>query len=474
MKRSTFILVLGFSAAIIVAIVAPVSIIYASVRNDKNPVTPPPENETENQDYNLTNETDNLPNNNIDALQPNNNQQNPYIAYLNSVFSELIYADPDRCRNGYAPVCGDCWCGMDDNEQNTTCPPFPDGFVDGCTDTERRLRLLSTYKKYVREEVPDDYLVAHLNADRLPSLRPMPTDSTELTSEFRMSSPLVIDVSENRDGTNMMACNPFGDVSDLYNNPFKDLPRCFSFPGERSDNVYNESEAVCAFKITGTTSSAANDLDDIDNTLLGGACSESGETLYVLQTLSSADSAVNNTNLQIAHHGSCGQCSTAQDFAAFLDNPDSFYASSVACIIGSVMSANPGTIDGDSTLFPVYYSCYRELGMSEGCSFALASVIFGTSFFCDEGCASSFLATSFQGDSRYWLGGPPPTCKKHGCDTCIDNSNMFGLSSIVGAYHQTGRSISGILVDHPYKCQNVKGVDTDILILDPCGDFGNT
>ena len=123
------------------------------------------------------------------------------------------------------------------------------------------------------------------------------------------------------------------------------------------------------------------------------------EVIYEPQTLALNEALAENT--EIVHSGSCGMCSTAQDVVALVENIDSWYATSNACVIASVVGSGTN-VTGDTSLFKEYYSCYHDvLGNSAACSMALATLVLGTSLFCDW--QGSIFDTIFKtGDSRFW------------------------------------------------------------------------
>ena len=62
------------------------------------------------------------------------------------------------------------------------------------------------------------------------------------------------------------------------------------------------------------------------------------EVIYESQTLALDEALAFPENAEVVHSGPCGMCSTAQDLVALIGNIDSWYATSNACIIASVMA----------------------------------------------------------------------------------------------------------------------------------------
>lgn len=338
-----------------------------------------------------------------------NTQKDELFMYLMTLYAAPEINETERCRNGYASSCGECWCAADDDwsgdEGEFTCPPYPTGWIDSCTPSERKLKVSSHFKSYIRTDSSST-----ANEDRLPII----ADYYSQTE-----SPLVIPTS---DGENVTPCNPFGKSVD-YANPFADLPPCFDFEADIDENVEN---AVCVFKFT------------------GGANEVTPQTLALDEALASAE------NTEIIHSGPCGMCSTPQDVVSLLERTDSWYATSNSCVIASVMASGT-TVYGDTSLFKHYFSCYHEiLGNSVSCSMILAAVVLGTSMFCDW--QDSIFDTMFQtGDARFWYGGKAPTCTSldNGC-SIVSVEEQFGLPEL-GLFNPHTQQIS-ILMDTTLKC----------------------
>ena len=229
--------------------------------------------------------------------------------YHMTLFQSPETNETERCRNGYAPSCGDCWCSADDDwsgeEGSFICPQYPTGWIDSCTPLERRLKVSSHFKRYVKrtgDSSSDEE--TYLNEDSLPII-------SDIYSQT--DSPLVIPTN---DGTDTTFCNPFGE-SIASNNPFADLPPCFVV-APIDENV---DQPVCVFRQTSVGNNGNNT-----------------EVIYESQTLALDEALAFPENAEIVHSGPCGMCSTAQDLVALIENIDSWYATSNACIIASVMA----------------------------------------------------------------------------------------------------------------------------------------
>jgi len=356
--------------------------------------------------------------------------------YLMTLFAPPETNDTKRCRNGYAPSCGDCWCSADDDwngEEDFICPQYPTGWIDSCTPLEQRLKVSSHFKRYVKraEDSSSDEVHNLMNEDSLPIIS---------YKNSKTESPLMIPTS---DGTTTF-CNPFGESKNVAPNPFVDLPPCFT----AISNDQNIDQPVCVFKQTSV-----------------GNNGNVTEVIYEPQTLALNEALAENT--EIVHSGSCGMCSTAQDVVALVENIDSWYATSNACVIASVVGSGTN-VTGDTSLFKEYYSCYHDvLGNSAACSMALATLVLGTSLFCDW--QGSIFDTIFKtGDSRFWYGGPPPTCSKSLANNgCSIPGEQFGLPAL-GIFYQASQQ-STILLDDSFKCSRYLEVAniSEYFILNP-------
>jgi len=339
-----------------------------------------------------------------------NTQKDELFMYLMTLYAAPEINETERCRNGYASSCGECWCAADDDwsgdEGEFICPPYPTGWIDSCTPSERKLKVSSHFKSYVRTDSS-----SNANEDRLPIL----ADYYSQTE-----SPLVIPTSDG----GVTPCNPFGKSVDSAN-PFADLPLCFDF-AVAADIDQHVENAVCVFKLT------------------GGANEVTPQTLALEEALASPE------NTEIIHTGPCGVCSTPQDVVSLIERTDSWYAVSNSCVIASVMASGT-TVYGDTSLFKHYFSCYHEiLGNSASCSMVLAALVLGTSMFCDW--QDSIFDTMFQtGDARFWYGGKAPTCTSldNGC-SIVSVEELFGLPEL-GLFNPHTQQIS-ILMDTTLKC----------------------
>jgi len=339
-----------------------------------------------------------------------NTQKDELFMYLMTLYAAPEINETERCRNGYASSCGECWCAADDDwsgdEGEFICPPYPTGWIDSCTPSERKLKVSSHFKSYVRTDSS-----SNANEDRLPII----ADNYSQTE-----SPLVIPTSDG----GVTPCNPFGKSVDSAN-PFADLPLCFDF-AVAADIDQHVENAVCVFKLT------------------GGANEVTPQTLALEEALASPE------NTEIIHTGPCGVCSTPQDVVSLIERTDSWYAVSNSCVIASVMASGT-TVYGDTSLFKHYFSCYHEiLGNSASCSMVLAALVLGTSMFCDW--QDSIFDTMFQtGDARFWYGGKAPTCtsQDNGC-SIVSVEELFGLPEL-GLFNPHTQQIS-ILMDTTMKC----------------------
>ena len=189
--------------------------------------------------------------------------------------------------------------------------------------------------------------------DPCPDWVPVTEFSDELVSGFRTKTLL----------------NPF---EDLLCNPYTD-EKCTTSPPQQHVGV---DGAVCAFKYS----------DD-------ASCDEYSMVTYMSEEEAAADGAF------LTHTGACGLCSTAQDLAVYMANPDMTSAGK-KCATKGLISESWGK------------ACYEDLGYTPPC----ASIWNFDGIYDGQQCKWTCIRHLFS-DSN----GPPPLCELNDCLQCDED-----------------------------------------------------
>lgn len=163
---------------------------------------------------------------------------------------------------------------------------------------------------------------------------------------------------------------------------------------------------------------------------------------YRLVTVESLQDAKENGDI-ITHEGPCGTCSSFQDLAIYMDQPD---LSSLAlnCATQAIFTQQNG-ID-----------CFMEAGFSEACAETWVYKVLTTNSVCGSVCTSH----AFSGDPDF---GPSPTCELVECLECDENNVGPVFKKIAGRNRRNSGLLSGLV----RKCEQL----ADVVHIDPCGIF---
>jgi hypothetical protein len=170
------------------------------------------------------------------------------------------------------------------------------------------------------------------------------------------------------DFKNKKLTNPF---ADLDCNPYED-EACVTSPAQV---MVDMDGVVCAFKYS---------TED---------CSEYSMITYGSQEEADADGAF------LTHTGACGLCSTAQDLAVYMANPDMTSAGK-KCATKALINESWGK------------SCYEALGYTTPC----ASIWNFDGIYDGQNCKWTCITHLFSD-----LNGPPPTCELNPCLQCDED-----------------------------------------------------
>ncbi|GMH52229.1 hypothetical protein TrRE_jg6540 [Triparma retinervis] len=187
-----------------------------------------------------------------------------------------------------------------------------------------------------------------------PDFEPVDSFSPELIEEFNSKALL----------------NPFGD---LECNPYKD-GNCETSPARE---LVDLEGAVCAFKYS------------VDPTM----CSAYEMESYPSEEAALADGAF------VSHLGACGLCSTAQDLAAYMANPDMTSAGK-KCAAKGIINEHWGR------------KCYEDLGFTTPC----ATIWNYDGVYDGKECAWTCIK-NLSADNN----GPPPLCELNDCLQCDED-----------------------------------------------------
>ena len=157
--------------------------------------------------------------------------------------------------------------------------------------------------------------------------------------------------------------------------PFDEL-NCTTTPPQDS-LIYHGTDAVCGIKY------------------LDSNCSS-----YEMNSYKSLEKAEKDGAF-VTHTGACGVCSTTQDLAAYMANPDMEKAGT-KCTILALQSTEKGI------------ECYESLGFSEDCSKIWVYDGYNTNNYCSSICRDAQLLN--------WPdNGPPPSCPLNYCLQCDED-----------------------------------------------------
>ena len=232
-----------------------------------------------------------------------------------------------------------------------------------------------------------------------------------------------------------VTCNPFQDLFGPQKYPESTAPQCVQ--PTTTDTM------VCAFKFENNLATVSSNNNNNNSTT-----PQDDDTAaclgrkYALVEYPSADAAKADGAV-VTHTGNCGVCSSAADFAAYVESLKRQQSSLLLCGVSFNLSREPNRFD----ILIDCLSSSDRLGYSRPCSTQWA---FATAAFVDE-CSSK---CEFQADGLVLLNNKTlPGCPFTECWACAEN--VFQTVSV----RYSGRSLqnSGIIED----------------IVRPCADFSN-
>lgn len=347
--------------------------------------------------------------------------------------TSAVFTSPEdgRCSAGFLPTCGDCWCGLDGDNEITgdpeKCPPFPrEGWIDQCT--ANLPKLVEFYASFEPVSVPE-----HLKPKNLPRIEEEDGMRRLLSGE----------------GTE---CNPYYHAGAPVNvNPWSDLLPCYSlinssfFEGGKN----NIDNAVCAFTYT----DRVTDLDSCRG------------RRYKMTTYPDIYSASIN-GARVTHMGECGVCSNTQDFAALLNHTDSLSEKVDNCSVRQYLEVlamtDPPT---HADIITTARDCLMDsVGFTTHCALWYALHRYATTLNClsNEKCNAPPIG------SKPWRGGAPPTCAFDPdlfcMNSCDAENDFFGGGHVIGRHPL----VSGILTDQVYPCSLLSQFVRSVIVHDPC------
>uniref|UniRef100_A0A7R9W9P1 Uncharacterized protein n=1 Tax=Pseudictyota dubia TaxID=2749911 RepID=A0A7R9W9P1_9STRA len=213
-----------------------------------------------------------------------------------------------------------------------------------------------------------------------------------------------------------MACNP-------YNATDKGNRTSCTEPPQDLYQVELWETAVCGIKY---------DMDKLTQDLC--------PTEYNMTTYNSSQDMLDDGAI-MTHWGACGVCSTTQDLATYIDNPD-LTGKGQECGIRGLFNVDDGI------------KCFEEAGYTTPCAEMWMYNVFNTRDHCFDIC----IDFTFFGDGKN--SGPPPECRIANCLLC--DEEMSG--PIFQTEAARSRRRSGLLSKIPRHCENILIVNH----TDPC------
>mmetsp|Transcript_53994 Transcript_53994/g.161619 ORF Transcript_53994/g.161619 Transcript_53994/m.161619 type:complete len:361 (-) Transcript_53994:209-1291(-) len=218
------------------------------------------------------------------------------------------------------------------------------------------------------------------------------------------------------------------------------LPKCSDLLIDGGDDAvcglnydYSALPEECGSKSRGSRSKsrASSTFDDIDE----GCCPAS----YDLKTYINKKEAKKDDAF-ITHEGSCGQCSTAKDLAAYIDAGNDLPAKVSNCFFQNADLT--GNVPPD---FEVIKNCIiGTTGFTNGCATAWTIDIFITLTACSEPCLAAF-------SGMIPNNGPAPDCPLNDCLQC---NELIAMPAFLEGARRTRRN-SGLLSEVARPCESI-------------------
>mmetsp|Transcript_21166 Transcript_21166/g.45723 ORF Transcript_21166/g.45723 Transcript_21166/m.45723 type:complete len:355 (-) Transcript_21166:566-1630(-) len=181
---------------------------------------------------------------------------------------------------------------------------------------------------------------------------------------------------------------------------------------------------------------------DVEETLCPDAPTEYLMISYENKEAAEADGAV------ITHVGPCGACSTTQDLAVYLTEPDLLLASK-ECVKRSILNQDEGK------------TCFQDLGFTDAC----AAIWLANGENTGQRCALPCAAAEIQ---DYNNNGPAPECALNGCLECDEKYSGPKFKRYAGRTRRRSGILSTIarpcedvvFIDHDYACPSEAGAES--------------
>jgi len=242
--------------------------------------------------------------------------------------------------------------------------------------------------------------------EECPALPPAVVDFERLTSESTLNQYKALGLTN----PYSLLCNPYNTTN------------CTTTPPQ----LYTDlgTAAVCAYKYE--TSDPRTECTEL----------YSMETYESKEAMLQADADDPSTTTVLTHWGSCGACSTAQDFAAYLEFPD-LASIGTACQTKGILNS-----------FDAAVSCYMDIGFTEAC----AVIWVHNGFYTGEKCGPVCVKRTVSGFPN---NSPAPTCRLQDCLQCDEDMSGPIFQKVAGR----SRRRSGLLSMIARPCDSILAVE---------------
>ena len=157
--------------------------------------------------------------------------------------------------------------------------------------------------------------------------------------------------------------------------------------------------------------------------------------------------AAENDGAFVTHTGSCGVCSTTEDLAGYINNPD-LEEDSIKCVVKGLASYEEGV------------ECFMKAGLTEECSKMWLYDGYHTTKECTEICVAEVIEKGGDVPGN----GPPPECELSDCLQCDEDESGPIFKEYVGRIRRN----SGLLSNIVRECCEVPQI-----IHDPCPNLSS-
>ena len=354
-------------------------------------------------------------------------------------------------------MCGNCHCILDENnggdvgDEATICPPLPSLYTSSDYDeevaaksTSSSLSLTKRYPKlitWLKTQKPmNPYTLGNCNPYTEDNCETQPAQNRELL-ELQDTAVCAIHYNhyKNTDGdTGYDSGDEIEKDVELDSGSQNTTVVIGSSNGTTTPT--NNNSATISF----ASSTSPNEDEDCGSY-------QQKYNMYTLHTYASYEDAIFNGGF-VTHVGACGVCSTLQDLAVYLSNPD-LTSKGEFCAKQGLISFETST------------QCYVDLGLSESCAYIWATNSANTATQCFTECATSDIIDDISSTSdsiksiihdseedtdrsnnggnsnNNGNNGPPPTCQLNDCLQCDEDKS----GKIFQQYGGRTRRRSGLL-----------------------------